>query len=100
MEKTITLKRLEKELNRLFPKMWTRLEENYIVTGENSFIIEKITDDDDPDQETVTIPMFNYWDEQEILYEMGVHKKLANFLNSYGYYAEAYDPGTYHITKG
>tara|TARA_Y100000389_G_C17254144_1_gene409650 strand:- start:128 stop:466 length:339 start_codon:yes stop_codon:yes gene_type:complete len=42
-------------------------------------------------------PLFDYYGNNYELYEMGVHKKLADFLDSHGFYAEFYDPGTVMI---
>jgi hypothetical protein len=44
---------------------------------------------------------FNYYafdiDPKEEVYIMGVHKKVHNFLEKHGWYAEPYDAGTYMI---
>ena len=34
-------------------------------------------------------------DYKEVIYVFGVHKKLRAKLNSLGFYAECFDPGTY-----
>ena len=39
-------------------------------------------------------PLFNYYDENTDSYEMGVHKEFNDFIKSYGFFAEFYDPGT------
>lgn len=36
-----------------------------------------------------------FYDPKEKIYVMGVHKKLSEALEKFGYFVECYDPGTY-----
>lgn len=79
-------------LKQKYPRAWFKLgedfsseEEGSIWSGEGSY-----TNDD--------IPLFNYYDEYG-MYEFGVLNELNEFLESVGWYAETYDPGTYFFYK-
>ncbi len=81
-------------LKKMFPEAWFKPgeyfdndeSENSIWTGEGSYANNGME-------------LFNYYaeDPEEKTYIMGVYKPLYNFLDSVGYYAEAYDAGTYFI---
>ena len=82
-------------LVKTFPKGWFKESEGFdgreggIWTGEGSEMKDGLS-------------MFDYWSEdyEEVIYQMGVHKDLIKILDEHGYYAEAYDPGTYMIYPG
>lgn len=95
---TLTVVTPREELKQLlktkFPHMWLKDSEEFdgtkglIWTGEGSHIGDEF--------ET---PMFNYYDRREVIYSMGVHKKLNEFVNKHGWYCEFYDPGTVFISQ-
>lgn len=74
-----------------FPNIWMKPSEQFngtkdaIWTGTDSFI--------DKDKK---IPAFNDSIESK-KYDLGVHVTLVAFLSKHGYYAEAYDCGTFFI---
>lgn len=78
-------------ITKRFPNIWMKTSEQFdgrkdaIWTGTNSFI--------DKDKE---VPAFNDFIESK-KYDIGVHVTLVSFLNKHGYYAEAYDCGTFFI---
>lgn len=91
----MNLEQLYTELKETFPLMWLRHENDKIITGEGSFLKEY----SEALEEDLTVPLFDYWDEREIIYEMGVHKTFRRFLEERGFWIECYDPGTYWILK-
>jgi len=47
-------------------------------------------------------PACDYYaeDYQELLYLMGVHRKLHTLIDTFGWYVETTDPGTYYAYRG
>jgi len=84
---------LRKILQKTFPKLWLKDSEEFSPEYKGGFWTGEGSHTDD-EFET---PIFNYWDETEVLYQMGVFTPLANLLEEHGWYAEAHDPGTYMI---
>ncbi len=82
-------------LKEKFPTCWFKDGEEFdnnpnclVWSGEGS-----ILKDDDGNEVDAFDPYFT--DAKEVLYIMGVHKDLHNFVKSKGAYWESYDAGTY-----
>lgn len=78
-------------LNKKFPKVWTKLGEEFspnyqgsIWTGEGSEVDEEGT------------PAFCMFGPQS-LYDLGVYIPLAQLLEKHGWFAEAHDGGTFFL---
>lgn len=87
---TLTREELKTKLQRHFPGLWMKDTEEFdgteggIWTGEGS-------------ETKDGFPLFDYYDESETLYTMGVWNPLHNILDAAGWFAEAQDAGTYFI---
>lgn len=97
------LKQLKQELRAAFPKMWIKdgaefdsRHANSLWTGEGS--MHTVVFDIGGETEQFDMPVFDMYSEFE-MYEMGVLKQVADFLRARGFYAEAYDGGTFFIYK-
>lgn len=98
----MNLVQLHAEINKHFPKIWIKegsLFDNAhcesLWTGEGSFI--EFTDE--LEGHPVPVAVFDMYPMFESMYEFGVYKDFAEFLRERGYYAEAYDGGTFFIWK-
>lgn len=87
------LERLQAKIEKRFPKVWTRIEDGYLVSGEDAHV--DVIDGD----ESFEMDVFDYYieDYNEKLYVIGVWKEFRDFLESLGYYAEWKDCGTVGI---
>lgn len=86
------LARLAKDIKKKFPHVWIKPGGDFDSDSKNSLWTGEGSEIDG-------YPAFDHYDTKEILYTMGVHKKLEKFLQSRGYFAEPYDAGTYFIYK-
>ncbi len=94
---TVTKANLKEALAIRFPGVWTKPGEDFsqefkgsLWTGEDSWIQINCAGD------MIKVPAFDYHDEFG-LYPYGVLETLAKWLESHGFYAEAYDGGTFFI---
>lgn len=90
MNRTTTEQMMEALVKR-FPKAWFKAGKEFsksgdydsaVWSGEGSYIGKE--------------EMFKYYTTSS-KYIFGVHKKLCDFVERYGYYIESYDGGTYFI---
>jgi hypothetical protein len=98
----MNLVQLQADLAKHFPKVWIKQGSLFsndhcesLWTGEGSMIVEA----DPEDGSSIELEAFDMYPMFESMYEFGVYKKLADFLRERGYYAEAYDGGTFFIWK-
>jgi len=95
---------LLKALQEKFPKGKFRPSEEFdpkyqsgVWTGSGSMLDVVIPAIGDYSEDTVTLPLFDYYAEDSEIYHDGIYYELADFLAANNTFAEPYDPGTYFI---
>lgn len=96
----MNLNQLQQALAKTFPKMWIKHGDQFdsqhaksLWTGEGSMVDIQLEDG------PLELEMFDMYSCMPEQYEFGVHHSLRDFLKQNGYYAEAYDAGTFFIWK-
>jgi hypothetical protein len=92
----VDFQQLKTELATRFPKVWIKDGAEFDSRHANSLWTGEGSEIDVHGDQVYTVAAFdNYSD--SVQYVFGVWRELHNFLHARGFYAEAYDGGTYFI---